>query len=153
MGADRRRHDPSAAAGVPAHITLLYPFFEPDRIDQALDRHLRGFFSSVEAFDFELAGTAWFGDAVLYLAPIPSEAFVRLTEALAGAFGLLPYAGAYGQVVPHVTVTQGIGSGDAAAIEVRLRQALPLACRAEMVLLMAGSAELPWRRLASYPLA
>ena len=29
----RDRYDPSAATGVPAHITLLYPFKPPDEID------------------------------------------------------------------------------------------------------------------------
>ena len=29
----RDQYDPSAAAGVPAHITLLYPFKAPDEID------------------------------------------------------------------------------------------------------------------------
>jgi hypothetical protein len=29
----RDRHDPSAAAGMPAHITLLYPFKPPDETD------------------------------------------------------------------------------------------------------------------------
>ena len=32
----RDRYDPSAAAGVPAHITLLYPFKHPDEIDQTV---------------------------------------------------------------------------------------------------------------------
>ena len=30
----RDRYDPAAAAGVPAHITLLYPFKHPDEVDQ-----------------------------------------------------------------------------------------------------------------------
>jgi hypothetical protein len=32
----RDRYDPSAAAGVPAHITLLYPFKHPDEADQTV---------------------------------------------------------------------------------------------------------------------
>jgi len=35
----RDQYDPSAAAGMPAHITLLYPFQVPDEVDQmTLDR-------------------------------------------------------------------------------------------------------------------
>ncbi len=32
----RDRYDPSAAAGVPAHITLLYPFKHPNEVDQTV---------------------------------------------------------------------------------------------------------------------
>ena len=39
----RDRYDPSAAVGVPAHITLLYPFKPPDEVDGAvLDKLCHG---------------------------------------------------------------------------------------------------------------
>ncbi len=38
----RMRYEPSAALGVPAHITLLSPFVEPEAIDE---EELRAFFA------------------------------------------------------------------------------------------------------------
>lgn len=31
----RQRFDPSAAVGVPAHVAVLYPFRDPDTLDDA----------------------------------------------------------------------------------------------------------------------
>jgi hypothetical protein len=38
-------YDPSAAAGAPAHITLLYPFKHPDEVDQTVLDDLSELFS------------------------------------------------------------------------------------------------------------
>src|SRR5216684_9032244 len=45
----RDQYDPSAAAGVPAHITLLYPFKAPDEIDDITLGKLRSCFASFKA--------------------------------------------------------------------------------------------------------
>src|SRR5215471_17626442 len=46
----RDRYDPSAAAGVPAHITLLYPFKHPDEVDHAALEDLRRLFHRFAPF-------------------------------------------------------------------------------------------------------
>lgn len=103
----REQHDPSAALGVPAHITILYPFMAPaeisrdvlDRIRYAL-RHCRPFAFSVD----QVARLP----KVLYLAPDPPEPFAELTTALvAGIPGYLPYRGIHARIIPHLTVAQG----------------------------------------------
>ena len=78
----RDRYDPSAAAGVPAHITLLYPFKSPDEVDQAVIDDLRHCFRRFASFRFALAPIRRFPDAVLYLAPAPDEPFRQLTLAI-----------------------------------------------------------------------
>ena len=50
VGALRAAHDPSAADGMPAHITLLYPFRDPARVDAALLAELAAFFAQVPAW-------------------------------------------------------------------------------------------------------
>ena len=79
VGSFRERHDPSAAAGVPAHITLLYPFLAPDEIDAAAIESLQQCFASIQPFRFALAGIRRF-PGVLYVAPEPSEPFRELTD-------------------------------------------------------------------------
>ena len=68
----RERFDPSAAVGVPAHITILYPFKPPPEITSAVQAELRQFFAQFAAFEFTLAELRRFPE-VLYLAPSPAD--------------------------------------------------------------------------------
>jgi 2'-5' RNA ligase superfamily len=65
----RSRLDTSAAVGVPAHITVLYPFLPPDLIDADTHATLARLFASVPGFRFTLDRTRWFPGPVLWLAP------------------------------------------------------------------------------------
>jgi 2'-5' RNA ligase len=123
------------STGVPAHITLLFPFLPAARIDPALIEGLREFFAAFPAFRFVLRRTERFPE-VLYLAPEPAESFVRLTEAIVARYPEHPpYEGAFETIVPHLTVAQGAEQALAAA-EADVRRALPLeAAAAEVVLL------------------
>jgi 2'-5' RNA ligase len=101
----RDRYDPSAAAGVPAHVTLLYPFKPPDDVDQAVIERLRDCFRRFAAFQFSLASVRRFPDAVLYLAPEPDEPFRRLVRAICDLYPETPpYGGKWPDIVPHLSV-------------------------------------------------
>jgi 2'-5' RNA ligase len=107
VGALRSVHDPSAAAGVPAHITILYPFVPPERIDDGVEDAVRSVVAGHRPFTFSLRAAEWFDDVYLYLAPSPPEPFLALIEALAHRFPEYPpYGGEIeiGVIVPHVTV-------------------------------------------------
>lgn len=101
----RDRYDPSAAVGVPAHITLLYPFKPPDEVsDVVLDklRHGLGGFRSVR---YSLGSIRRFPGEVLYLAPEPEEPFRQLTLAIWGWYPETPpYGGKWPDIVPHLSV-------------------------------------------------
>ena len=77
----RERFDWSAAQGVPAHITILYPFIPPDKVTPDVLANLREFFAQFSAFEFTLPETRRF-PSVLYLAPSPAEPFKALTQAV-----------------------------------------------------------------------
>ena len=51
VGEWRAKHDWSAQHGVPAHITLLFPFVPADEVDEQLLGELRDLFASQPAFD------------------------------------------------------------------------------------------------------
>jgi 2'-5' RNA ligase len=102
----RELYDPSAAAGVPAHITLLYPFKHPARIDDADFDQLVRCAATAPAFDFSLTRTARF-PGVLYFVPEPDGAFRRLIDAICRLYPEIPpYGGKYPAIVPHLTVAQ-----------------------------------------------
>lgn len=156
---DHRRHlDASAAKGVPAHVTVLYPFVPPALLDAEVRQRLAAAVGTVAAFDCDLVRCAWFGDDVLWLAPEPDQGFRDLTAAVTAAFPhQRPYGGAYDEVTPHLTVGgRGLGTSVDAlrAVETAVAPLLPVAGRVDRALLIAGSdAPGSWRTLASLALA
>lgn len=149
----RERLDPLAVHGVPAHVTVLFPFVPPDEISEDVVRSLQGLFAGVAPFDFVLDRVAWFGDTVLYLAPTPAAPFVALTTLVQTRFpAYAPYEGAYDDVTPHVTVGDRGGVDALRRAEVAVASALPIAARASDVWLMTGSATAgAWRVRARFP--
>lgn len=62
----RSRLDGAAALGVPAHVTVLFPFVPPTAITSSVVGVLAGAVGSVGAFECEFLVAAWFGNDVLY---------------------------------------------------------------------------------------
>jgi len=101
----RDRYDPSAKIGMPAHITLLYPFKSPNEIDAVVLDTLRGCFFIFPPFEFSLRTINQFFGETLYLAPEPADPFRELTLGIWGCYPETPpYRGRYSTVIPHLTV-------------------------------------------------
>jgi 2'-5' RNA ligase len=140
----RDRMDPLAAAGVPAHVTLLYPFLDPEQLDDSARQTLERIVGAEPGFAFALARTGRWPD-VVYLAPEPDEPFRRLIGALSESFPEHPpYGGAHRDVVPHVTIAQGPRSDYLAAAEHALPASLPIRAVAREVWLIAHAGQQPW---------
>lgn len=124
----RRAHTPSGAHGMPAHVTLLYPFANSERLAAAIVRDLRQEVSRFSSFAFSLPRLDRFDGptTVLYAVPAPPEPFVELTEALVVRFGFLPYEGAHSDVVPHLTIASSDDPTVLAAIETEVARSLPI---------------------------
>lgn len=104
VSALRQRCDPSAVLGVPAHVTILVPFMSADRITSRILDAAAEAVGAVQAFSFTLGQVSRWPETT-YLLPEPVEPFVRLTNALVGAFpDYSPYGGRHAQTVPHLTV-------------------------------------------------
>ena len=99
----RDQFDPAAASGIPAHITVLYPFMAPRHISPAVMARLSGLFAACAPFDVALAELRRF-PKVLYLAPQPDDPFRRLTQWIVAHFpDCPPYGGAFAEITPHMT--------------------------------------------------
>ena len=104
VGALRDELDPSAPQGVPAHVTVLFPFVPARAVDDGTVATLRRAVREVAPFSFRLDAVGWFGDDFVWLAPNPPEPFAELTERTARAFpDHPPYEGEH-EPVPHLTV-------------------------------------------------
>ena len=72
VGQWRRRFDPSASAGVPAHVTVLVPFLDIDRITDPVVSDLRTLIGARSSFTVRFEECRRFPE-VLYLAPTPDQ--------------------------------------------------------------------------------
>jgi len=123
-----------ARLGVPAHITIHFPFAPPDAVDEAAVAEL---VAGRRAFAFELASVEYFGDDVTYLAPRPAEPFRELIGATEARWPDYPrYDGAFADVVPHLTL---------GLTRLQPDLELPIACAATAVTLLEEGADLRWR--------
>jgi hypothetical protein len=101
----RDRFDPSAALGVPAHITLLYPFIAPQQIGADTLDAVAACFRGFAPIAFSLTEVRRFPTETLYLAPAPDEPFRQLTMAIWDRFPETPpYGGAWPDIIPHLSV-------------------------------------------------
>jgi 2'-5' RNA ligase len=138
VGRWRHQHDPVAAAGVPAHITLIVPWLPPDEITAADLIELDEALQDIKAFDFALDHVEFFGRRVLWVAPVPPAPFLSLTSRLADRFGTPPWEDEFDEVIPHLTVAHASDGVELAPVAAEVSRGLPLACRAEEIWVMVG---------------
>lgn len=119
----RARHDPAARQGMPAHVTVLYPFMDPVKIGPTQRGRLAEVIRGFPPFELSFSRTGRFPEA-LWVQPEPMEPIVALVRAIEAAFpDYPPYRGQFDTVIPHVTV--GLGeSFELAAIEPELKRRL-----------------------------
>ena len=157
VGTHRASLDRAAGWGVPAHVTVLYPFVPPAALDGTAVTRLRRAVAGVPAFECAFTSVERFGEEVAWLAPEPDGPFRALTAAAHAAFPEHPpYGGAHEEVVPHLTLGESAVGGLDAVREAAARVAPMLPVRRVTVrqaVLMAGRPELlSWRPVASLPL-
>jgi hypothetical protein len=124
--------------GVPAHVTILFPFLEPEAIDEDV---LAALFAPFPAFEFTLDRFERFEDGTPWLHPSPPTRLVDLSAAVWQRFpDCAPYDGAFDEIIPHVTVTVD-------------DVPLPIACRAvEVALIEESEADGRWSVRRTFPL-
>jgi 2'-5' RNA ligase len=156
VGTHRAHLDVAASWGVPAHLSVVYPFVPPEDVDDHVLAELGAAVATVPAFDCAFRRTAWFGADVVWLAPEPDGPFVQLIRAVVAAFPThQPYGGIHGEPVPHLTIGERrLGStAELTAAERAVRGQLPLLAQVDRAVLLAGRHERDsWRPVADVPL-
>ena len=103
----RVAHDPVAAGGVPAHVTILFPFVPADGLSPAIRHRLVEAVRGTSPFEVRFPRTGRFPGS-LWLAPEPASPFHELIERVSAAFPEHPpYDGLHDVVVPHLTLALG----------------------------------------------
>ena len=142
----RHRGIANAADGVPAHITLLFPFADAALIDDLLpsiativDRHA--------AVELHLdRGRRWPG--VLYASVEPAAPLRALQGDLASAFPSLPLYGGAFDFEPHVSIVEGDAADVPDALDDPAWSCLPVTFTARRVDLIGrrGNRWSTWHR-------
>jgi 2'-5' RNA ligase len=147
----RARYDWSAQHGVPAHVTVLFPFVPVEHVDDVLLDELRRLFAGEAAFAFSLPRVARFPE-VAWLAPEPDQPFRRLTALIYERYPEYPpYEGIHDDVIPHLTVAEG----DAALqdeVEAALTPQLPISARADAATMIVEDEAGYWQAGPRFPL-
>lgn len=126
VGTWRKRFDPSASQGMPAHITVLFPFLSIERIGGEGVHTLRRLFAATPALSLRLSQFGSFPH-VLFLRPEPATPLVGLTRRVVERWPQAPpYAGAFAEVVPHLTVAMDVDDAAAVHIRAEIERALPI---------------------------
>jgi 2'-5' RNA ligase len=151
----RDQYEPSAAVGVPAHVTILYPFKPPDELTADVIATLQGLISRLPSFYVSFPEFQAFSDTI-YLAPLPAEPFRRLTKIIVERYPETPpYGGAFAEIVPHLTVAQMGNFQRLDKITDEFREAaqkkLPISARVNTVSLMDNSSRY-WKVRAQFSL-
>ncbi|WP_141208195.1 2'-5' RNA ligase family protein [Streptomyces griseorubiginosus] len=146
----RDRFDPAARAGVPAHVTVLFPFLPEPLVDAGTRAALDEIFGSHPSFDVRFEDCGRF-PGLLYLAPAPDTPFRRLTEAVVARWPEAPpYGGKY-EPHPHLTVAQSDDDTLLDEAEADIRDRLPFPARVSKVDLVAYTGT-DWQHLTSFTL-
>ncbi len=141
----RMQYDPSAAAGIPPHVTLMFPFIPPSDLNDSAIEMLERLINGAGAFQFSLTGVNQFEQGVVYLEPEPVEPFVRLTKEISRQFGILPFEGEFGdEPVVHLTVAMVGSTLTRQQLATQLGGVVPIVVNAEEAWLMVGTNASTW---------
>jgi 2'-5' RNA ligase len=147
----RSTWDWGASVGVPAHVTVLFPFLQADQLGPEVRRALATIAAASAPFDVRFARVGRFS-GVVYVAPEPAVPFTQLTKAVVARYPEFPpYGGVYDVVIPHLTVAE---SGEAPLDEVAAAAArvLPFEHRVSALEVLVEGGEGRWRTKWRLPL-
>jgi 2'-5' RNA ligase len=121
----REAHDPSAAEGMPAHITVLYPFVADETLNDQLLGEIATICGEVPAMGFTFSEFGRF-PGVLWLKPDTTLCSQLVTRVRTRWPECLPYGRSNLEVIPHLTITDGASEAVAAQAQADVGRYLPL---------------------------
>ncbi len=111
LAALRDAGDPMAARGVPAHVTVLFPFLPAGALTEAIRATLARLVAGHPCFvaRFEHVERR---DDIVWLVPADQRPFLGLTAAVTAEWpGFPPYGGIHDDLVAHLTLIETANAG------------------------------------------
>lgn len=133
LAAAARSNPAAVRAGVPAHVSLAYPFVTLEEVPEARS-WLRDFAELQPHVTLDLTearqGPGWVYLPAAQMAPLVAATRARWPR-------LVPYDGRFGEnPEPHVTLAMGVTQEQGAEIAARCQAALPLTAVADQIWLV-----------------
>ncbi|MFF8931457.1 2'-5' RNA ligase family protein [Streptomyces longwoodensis] len=147
----RARYDPAARAGVPAHITVLFPYLPASRIDTHVHAALTDIIARHHTIHARFATCGRF-PRVLYLTPQPQAPLRRLTLDITHHWPQTPpYQDQFTDNIPHLTIAQDQPDTVLDNIETHLHTTLPLTTHITTINLITHNGT-TWQHHTTFPL-
>ncbi len=143
LEAYRQRHVADAPMGLPAHVTLRYPFVPAEALTAAHVERLERSVAGSPAFEYRLASVERWPDT-LYVAPQPTAPFDELAARLAAAWPEWPLYGDGSPFEAHVTLGEPADAPEETALRLAAGACLPAGRAATTVLLVVEGADGRW---------
>lgn len=122
----KARHSRTVREGVPAHVSLLYPFVAAGELDERVVSALGELFVEQVPMSVEFA-ERYRHSGFVALRPDPIEGLKELTNKVRFRWPeVMPYGGIYGDVEPHLTVAMCHSDGVAMTIGHEVAAELPI---------------------------
>jgi 2'-5' RNA ligase len=149
----RRRWDVMAGTGVPAHVTILFPFVAASALTAPHRATLAAIARDVAPFEIAFRQVGRF-PTVVYLVPEPSAPIDALMAAIVERYPEHPpYGGEFAEVIPHLTVTEvGPETAPLDQIAAEAERWLPFEHHVTALEVLVESPEGRWRRHWRIPL-
>ena len=131
------RHPGSVRQGVPAHVSLLYPFVGVAELSDRDTEVLRELFLEQQPMRV-VFGECYRRGGFVALRPRPLEGLIELTNKSRRRWpDVVPYGGLYGDVEPHLTVALDTSEETALTIEQEVTDRLPISAELHEAWLLA----------------
>ena len=152
VGRWRADLDPSARRGMPAHVTILYPWIPLGELTADDESDLAALIKAVPSFDVSLNDIQRFPQT-LWLAPYPADPFVRLTMDVEKRWPAYePYSGRFQNVEPHLSIGDAVDPDALGHVVADVAPQLPIDARITEISLMAHDEDGNWYLRRAYPL-
>lgn len=136
----RLKYDPSAPHGIPAHITVLFPFIPPEKL-KFEDLFKLKEILKFSKFEFKLEKIMTF-PGVVFLEPTNKEKFIEITKKIWETFpDYPPFEGKFlPEINPHLTIGHDLGSKfeSCLAESMKIEDKFPISASAEEILLLTS---------------
>ncbi|MGH3366947.1 MAG: 2'-5' RNA ligase family protein [Nocardioidaceae bacterium] len=131
------RYPGTVREGVPAHVSLLYPFVAAAQLNESVTSALGELFADQAPIPVQFAD-CYRRSGFVALRPDPIDGLTKLINQTRRRWpDVVPYEGLYGDVEPHVTVTLRASEETAVTIEREVTTELPISAELREAWLVA----------------
>jgi 2'-5' RNA ligase len=131
------RYPGTVREGVPAHVSLLYPFVTATELDEQVTNALSELLAKQAPMPVQFA-ECYRHDGFVALRPDPIDGLTELMSMTRRRWpDVVPYEGVYGDVEPHLTVAMRCSAETAVAIEQEVTAELPISAELREAWLVA----------------